>query len=186
MATSPLSTIRRHGQWRSGIGPRARYGQCLSCGPRGRISARRGRHLVIGVPLDRLRFCNGLVHLVLLGSELLLRGDKMLLLASELLYPALQHGEIACHGLKLLHQFRRRCGRGGRWCSLSGRRYLRWRILQRHLTDRRKAGLLFGNDDVVRRVRGRDTLRLPDKRGCDTDQSRYEKTSQSGECSPVK
>jgi hypothetical protein len=130
MATSPLSTIRKHGQWRSGIGLRARYGQCLGCGSRGRISARRGRHLVIGVPLDRLRFCNGLVHLFLLGSELLLRGGKVLLLASELLYPALQNDEISCQGLKLLHQFRRRCGRGGRWCSLSGRRYLRWRILQ--------------------------------------------------------
>jgi hypothetical protein len=89
------------------------------------------------VPLDRLRFCNVLVNLFLLGSELLLRGG---------------------------------CGRGRRWCSLSDR----WRILQRHLTDRRNAGLLFGNGDVVRRLRGRDTLRLPDKRGCDTDQSRYE------------
>src|SRR5262245_19438115 len=103
------------------------------------------------VPLDRLRFCNVLVNLFLLGSELLLRGG---------------------------------CGRGGRWCSLSDRRWLRWRILQRHLTDRRNAGLLFGNGDVVRRLRGRDTLRLPDKRGCDTDRSRYE-NNQSEQCSPV-
>jgi hypothetical protein len=139
---------------------------------------------VLDVPLGRLRFCNVLVNLFLLGSELLLRGGKMLLLGSELLYAAPQDGEISCHGLKLLHQFRRRCGRGGRWCSLSDRRWLRWRILQRHLTDRCNAGLLFGNGDVVRRLRGRDTLRLPDKRGCDTDQSRYE-NSQSEECSPV-
>jgi hypothetical protein len=76
-------------------------------------------------------------------------------------------------------------GGGGRWFSLSDRRWLRWRILQRHLTDRRNAGLLFGNGDVVRRLRGRYTLRLPDKRGCDTDQSRCEKVSQSEECSPV-
>jgi hypothetical protein len=57
--------------------------------------------------------------------------------------------------------------------------------LQLHLTDSRNAGLLFGNGDVVRRLRGRHTLRLPDKRGCDTDQSRYEKVSQSEECSPA-
>ena len=102
MATNPLSTIRRHGQWRSGIGLRARHGQCLGCGPRGRISARRGRHLVLDVPPDRLRFCNVLVNLFLLGSELLLRGGKMLLLASELLYAALQHGEISCHASSAL------------------------------------------------------------------------------------
>jgi hypothetical protein len=72
---------------------------------------------MLDVPLDRLRFCNVLVNLFLLGSELLLRGG---------------------------------CGRGGRWCSLSDRRWLRWRILQRHLTDRRNAGLLFGNGDIVR------------------------------------
>jgi hypothetical protein len=108
---------------------------------------------MLDVPLDRLRFCNVLINLFLLGSELLLRGG---------------------------------CGRGGRWCSLSDRRWLRWRILQRQLTDRRNARVLFGNGDVIRRVRGRDTLRLPDKRGCDTDQSRYEKTGQSGEFSLVK
>ena len=180
-AKCPLSTIRRHGQWRFGIG--LRHGQCLGCVFRGRISARRGRHLVLDVPLDRLRFCNVLGHLFLLGSELLLRGGKMLLLGSELLYAAPQDGEISCHSLKLLHQFRRHCGRGGRGCSLSDGRWLRWRILQRHLTDRRKAGLLFGNGDVVRRLRGRE---LPDKRGCDTDQSRYEKVSQSEGCSPAK
>jgi hypothetical protein len=138
---------------------------------------------VLDVPLDRLRFCNVLGHLFSLGSELLLRGGKMLLLGSELLYLALQDGEISCHSLKLLHQFRRCCGRGGRWCSLSGRRWLRWRILQRQLTNRGKAGLL-GNGELVRRLRDRDTLRLPDKRGCDTDQSRYE-NSQSEECSPA-
>jgi len=135
---------------------------------------------VIDVPLDRLRFWKVLGHLFLPGSELLLRVDKMLLLGSELLYPAPQDDEISCYALELLHQFRRRRGRGGRWCSLSGRRYLRWRILQRQLTDRRKARLLFGNGDVVRRLRGQDTLRLPDQRGCDTDQSRYEKASQGG------
>ena len=91
---------------------------------------------MLDVPLDRLRFCNVLVNLFLLGSELLLRGG---------------------------------CGRGGRWCSLGDRRWLRWRILQRHVTDGREARLLFGYGDVVRRLRGRDTLRLPDKRGCDTD-----------------
>ena len=141
---------------------------------------------MLDVRLDRLRFCNVLGHLFLPGSELLLRGGKLLLLGSELLYAAPQDGEISCHALELLHQFRRRCGRGGRWCSLSDRRWLRWRILQRHLTDRGKAGLLFDNGDVVRRLRGRDTLRLPDKRGCDTDQSRYEKASQSERCSPAK
>src|SRR5215470_3649827 len=38
------------------------------------------------------------------------------------------------------------CGRGGRWCSLTDSCWLRWR----HLTDRRNAGLPFGNGDVVR------------------------------------
>jgi hypothetical protein len=52
---------------------------------------------MLDVPLDRLRFCNVLGHLFLLGSELLLRGGKVLLLGSELLYPALQDGEISCH-----------------------------------------------------------------------------------------
>jgi hypothetical protein len=141
---------------------------------------------VIDVLLDRLGFCNALGHLFLSGSELLLRVDKMLLLGSELLYPAPQDDEISCHALELLHQFHRHCGRGGRWCSLSDRRWLPRRILQRHLTDRRNAGLLFGNGDVVWRLRGRDTLRLPGQRHCDTDQSRYEKASQSGECSPFK
>jgi hypothetical protein len=40
---------------------------------------------MLDVPLDRLRFCNVLGHLFLLGSELLLRGGKVLLLGSELL-----------------------------------------------------------------------------------------------------
>jgi len=146
----------------------------------------RRRHFLIDVPLDRWRFCNVLGDPFLPGSELRLRIHKMLLLGSELLYPAPQDDEISCHALELLHQFRRHCGRGGRWCSLSGRCYLRWRILQRQLTDGRKARLLFGNGNVVRRLRGRDTLRLPDQRHCDTDQSCDEKTSQSGECSPVK
>ena len=105
MATSLLSTIRRHGQWRSGIGLRARHGQCLGCGPRGRISARRGRHLVLDVPLDRLRFCNVLVHLFLLGSELL--------------YGIPHNGKIACHLEP--HQLRGNRGRGERWCGLSER-----------------------------------------------------------------
>jgi hypothetical protein len=156
-----------------------------SCGFPGRISARRRRHLVIDVSLDCLRFFNVLGQLFLPGSELLLRIGKTLLLGSKLLYTAPKNDEISCRALELLHQFRRRFGRGERWCSLSGRRYLRWRILQRQLTDRRNARVLFGNGDLVRRVRGRDTLRLPDQRHCDTDQSRYEKTSQSGECSPV-
>src|SRR5215475_3061532 len=108
---------------------------------------------MLDVPLDRLRLCNVLVNLFLLGSELFWRGG---------------------------------CGRGGRWCSLGGGRYFRWRILQRQLTDGRKGRLLFGNGDVGRRLRGRDTLSLPDNRGCDTDQSRYEKAGQSGGCSPAK
>ena len=133
---------------------------------------------MLHVRLDRLRFCNVLGHLFLLGSELLLRVDKVLLFGSELLYAAPQDDEIPCHALELLHQFRRRCGRGGRWCCLSDRRWLWWRILQRHLTDRRKVRLLFGNGngDIVRRLRGRN---LPDKRSCDTDQSSYEKVSQN-------
>ena len=141
---------------------------------------------MIDVPLDRLRFCNVLGHLFLPGSELLLRTGKTLLLGSKLLYPAPQDDEISCHALELLHQFRRRCGRGGRWCSLSGRHYLRWRSLQRQLADRRSARLFFGCGDVVWQLCGRDTLRLPDKRGCDTDQGRDEKASQSGRCSLAK
>src|SRR5215467_3683572 len=69
---------------------------------------------VLDVPLDRLRFCNVLVDLFLLGSKLLLRGG------------------------------------GGRWRTLSHSRWWRWRTLQRHLTDRRNAGLPFGNGDIVR------------------------------------
>jgi hypothetical protein len=130
-----LSTIRRHGQWRSGTSQE----RCLGCWFRGRASARRRRHFLIDVPLDRLRFCNVLGDPFLPGSELRLRIHKMLLLDSEFLYPAPQDDEISCHALELLHQFRRRCGRGGRWCSLSGRRYLLWHILRRQLTGRRKA-----------------------------------------------
>ena len=92
LSECPLSTIRRQGHWRSGIGRRARHRRCLGCGER--ISARRGRHLVLDVPLDRLRFCNVLSHLFLLGSELLLRGGKLLLLGSELLYAAPQDGDL--------------------------------------------------------------------------------------------
>jgi hypothetical protein len=55
-----LSTIRSHGQCRSGTRQ-----------------------------LDRLRFSNVLGHLFLPGSELLLRVKKMLLLGGELLHPAL-------------------------------------------------------------------------------------------------
>ena len=67
---------------------------------------------MLDVRLDRLRFCNVLGHLFLPGSELLLRVDKMLLLGSELLYAVPKDDEISCNALELLHQFRRRCGRG--------------------------------------------------------------------------
>src|SRR5215475_1791709 len=85
---------------------------------------------MLDVPPDRLWFCNVLVNLFLLGSELFLRGG---------------------------------CGPGGRWCSRSDRRWLR--ALQRRPNDRRNAGLLFGNGEVIRRLRGRNWLRLPDNRG---------------------
>jgi hypothetical protein len=68
-------------------------------------------------------------HLFLLGSELRLRGGKLLLLCCEFVYAAAHGCEIACYGLKLPRHFRRRCGRAGR-CSLGDWRWLRWCILQ--------------------------------------------------------
>src|SRR5215471_7729640 len=60
------------------------------------IQANRFPSMLTVVALDRLRFCNVLVNLLLLGTELLLCGGR---------------------------------GCSQSWCSLSGERYLLWRIL---------------------------------------------------------
>ena len=71
----------------------------------------------------------------------------LFLLGSELLYAVPHDGEIARNGLELLHQLRS-CGRGGRWCGLSDKRWLRKCRMRGHLTGRGGARLLGCNVDV--------------------------------------
>ena len=85
---------------------------------------------MLGGLFERLQLRNTLRHLFLLGGklllrcgelpELLLRSGELFLLGNQILYATPDVNEVLHQRIKLLRQFRRWCGRGGRCCCLCG------------------------------------------------------------------